>query len=97
MSEEERLALAFRAEPHPDELSPEEAAGGPPSSQLRLASWAMTGVVASVSAPVAVSLAAVNLMRGEDFRLNTQVLSLSAFVAFVHGSGAASALPLLGV
>ena len=96
MTEEERLALAFRAEPHPDELSAEET-GGHPSSQLRLASWAMTGVVASVSAPVAVSLAAVNLVRGEDFRLNTQVLSLSAFVAFMHGSGAASAMSLLGV
>lgn len=90
MTEEERLALAFREDPHPDEIISGEE--GQPSDQLRLASWAMTGLVASVSAPVAVSLAAVNLMRGEDFRLNTQVLSMSAFVAFMHSSGAASAM-----
>lgn len=90
MTEEERLALAFREDPHPDEVVPGEEAQE--SSQLRLASWAMTGMVASVSAPVALSLAAVNLVRGENFRLNTQVLSLSAFVAFMHSSGAASAM-----
>lgn len=94
MSEEEQLALAFREAPHPDELDGHDLDGSEPSSQLRLASWAMTGVVASVSMPVAASMAAINLLKGEDFRLNTQVLSFSAFVAFVHGSSAATAMTL---
>ncbi len=94
MSEEECLALAFRTEPHPDEVSALE--DEPENSKLRLASWAMTGVVASVSMPVAVSLAAVNLLKGENFRLNTQVLSFSAFVAFTHSASTASAMTFFG-
>ncbi len=93
LSDQEILALSYRTDPHPDELTAKDL-DGQPSSQLRLATWAMTGVLATVSAPVAASLAAVNLLRGEDFRLNTQVLSLSAFVAFMQGSGAASAMSL---
>lgn len=87
LTEQEALALAFRSGPRPDEydaLSPEERAQ---NDIRRLASWGMTGCLAFVSAPIAVSLAAVNLIRGEDFRLNTQVLSLTAALAFMHSSG----------
>lgn len=88
LTEQEALALAFRGDPRPDEvdgLTPEEQAQ---NDIRRLASWGMTGCLAFVSAPVAVSLAAVNLIRGEDFRLNTQVLSLTAALVFLQSSGA---------
>ncbi|MCV2889545.1 hypothetical protein [Ruegeria aquimaris] len=88
LTEQEALALAFRSDPRPDELdglTPEERAQ---NDIRRLASWGMTGCLAFVSAPIAVSLAAVNLIRGEDFRLNTQVLSLTAAMVFMQSSGA---------
>ncbi|UWQ92916.1 hypothetical protein K3727_09100 [Rhodobacteraceae bacterium M382] len=86
LTQEETLALAFRVGPHPTELSPdqEEAA----SDIRRLATWGMTGMVVFLSAPVAVSLAAVNLVRGEDFRLNTHVLSLTGLLVMLQSSGA---------
>lgn len=69
-----------------------------PNDVQRLTVWAMTGMVAFLSAPVAASMAAVNLLRGEDFRFNTQVLALTAFVVTMHSSGAldkaVSKLPL---
>ena len=47
---------------------------------------------------MALSVAAVNLLRGEDLRLNTQVLSLTALVVTLHASGVlhslAAELPL---
>ncbi|MCU9838057.1 hypothetical protein OEZ49_09795 [Ruegeria sp. WL0004] len=88
LTEQEALALAFRSDPRPNEvdgLSPEEQAQ---NDIRRLASWGMTGCLAFVSAPIAASLAAVNLIRGEDFRLNTQVLSLTAALVFMQSSGA---------
>ncbi|MCE8516965.1 hypothetical protein KBY31_09580 [Ruegeria pomeroyi] len=98
LTDQEALALAFRSDPRPDELdglSPEERAQ---TDIRRLASWGMTGCLAFVSAPVAASLAAVNLIRGEDFRLNTQVLSLTAALVFMQSSGAmSSVLSLLPV
>ena len=48
----------------------------------------MTGMLAFLSGPVAVSMAAVNLIKGEDLRLNTHVLALTGFVSMVIGSGA---------
>ena len=53
----------------------------------RLTVWAMTGCIASLSLPVAASMVAVNLIRGEDFRLSTQVLSLTGLVGTVSGFG----------
>lgn len=95
LTDQEVLALAFRSDPRPDELSPEEQAQ---SDIRRLASWGMTGCLVFVSAPIAVSLAAVNLIRGEDFRLNTQVLSLTAGLVFFQSSGAmANVLSLLPI
>jgi len=98
LTDQEVLALAFRSDPRPDELdglSPEEQAQ---SDIRRLATWGMTGCLVFVSAPIAVSLAAVNLIRGEDFRLNTQVLSLTAGLVFFQSSGAlANVLSLLPI
>ncbi|MEX0282330.1 MAG: hypothetical protein AB3N13_14195 [Arenibacterium sp.] len=69
-----------------------------PNDVQRLTVWAMTGMVAFLSAPVAASIAVVNLVRGEDFRLNTHVLALTAFIVTMHSSGAldkaVSKLPL---
>lgn len=88
LTEEEILALAFRADDRSDNeggFSREEAAQ---NDIRRLAAWGLTGMVAFLSAPVAASMAAVNLARGEDFRLNTQVLSLTGLLVVLQSSGA---------
>lgn len=92
LSDEQLLSIAFRTEaeaPRPSD-EPEHVAEEEerPSDILRLTSWGMTGAVASVSAPVAISMAAVNLIRGEDFRLNTQVL---AFTTAIFGLSSTNA------
>lgn len=88
--------LESRAESHRREnaqamADDTDAAGDGPVEQVsdiqRLAVWMMTGVIAFVSMPVAVSMAGVNLVRGEDFRLNTHVLALTAFLATLQSSG----------
>ncbi|MEY8837943.1 hypothetical protein AB9K41_02770 [Cribrihabitans sp. XS_ASV171] len=87
LTDEEALALAFRATPHPNEVdaqNPEEQAE---NDIRRLTAWGMTGMLCFLSAPVAASMAVVNLVRGEDFRLNTQVLALTGAVATVASSG----------
>jgi len=86
LTDEEALALAFRETPRPDELSPEQLAAV--SDIQRLGIWGMTGMLAFLSAPVALSVAAVNLMRGEDLRLNTHVLSLTGLLVVLQSSGA---------
>lgn len=85
LSDQEALALAFRSGGHPNDLAPEDLG---PNDLQRLTSWGMTGCLAFVSAPVAVSMAAVNLIRGEDFRLNTQVLSLTSALVVLQSNGA---------
>lgn len=95
LSEDEALALAFRDGPHPNEL-PDNAQEQAISDIRRLATWGMTGTLAFMSLPVAASLAAVNLVRGEDFRLNTQALSLTGLLVVLQSSGAlASAVSYL--
>jgi hypothetical protein len=98
LTEEELLALAFRSDAHPDEMdaaSPEDQAQ---SDIRRLATWGLTGMMVFLSAPVAASMAAVNLARGEDFRLNTNVLSLTGLLVVLQSSGAlASAVALLPI
>ncbi|WP_254430420.1 MULTISPECIES: hypothetical protein [unclassified Ruegeria] len=92
LTDDQLLSIAFRTEPVDGEGSeqvlvtcaPEEQ----PSDILRLSSWGMTGAIASVSAPIALSLAAVNLIRGEDFRLNTQVVALTVALFGLNTSGA---------
>jgi len=87
MSPEESLALAFREdEPH-DIVAPVAAEEQAENDIRRLAAWGMTGMLVFLSAPVAASMAAVNLVKGEDFRLNTHVLALTGFIASMSGSG----------
>ena len=92
LTDEQLLSIAFRADP--DDLESAAIDDQPtvdedrPSDILRLTSWGMTGAVASMSAPIALSLAAVNLIRGEDFRLNTQVLAYTVAIVALNSSGA---------
>jgi hypothetical protein len=83
LSEEERVAFAMRA----DDEDEDEFDMTEESDVGRLAAWGMTGVVYTISAPVAISLAAVNLARGENIRLNTHALALTGGIAALHGSG----------
>jgi hypothetical protein len=97
LTAEETLSLAYRFKSQPDEnaapIAPEEQAQ---NDIRRLATWGMTGMVAFLSTPVAISMVAVNLVRGEDFRLNTNVLSLTGFLVMLQSSGAlASAVSYL--
>ncbi|MEX0308236.1 MAG: hypothetical protein AB3N12_12705 [Ruegeria sp.] len=92
LSDDQLLSIAFRTETdapltadHPKTSAEDEER---PNDILRLTSWGMTGAVASISTPIALSLAAVNLIRGEDFRLNTQVL---AFTTAIFGLNATNA------
>lgn len=92
LSDEQLLSIAFRTEPV--EQTKDGTEDTPPldhdkpSDILRLTSWGLTGAVASVSVPIAVSVAAVNLIRGEDFRLNTQVLAYTVAISALSTSGA---------
>jgi hypothetical protein len=88
LSDEESLAMAFREHPHPKELGPEAFDSENQNDVRRLAAWGMTGMMVFLSAPVAASMAAVNIARGEDFRLNTHVLSLTGFLVVLQSSGA---------
>ncbi|WP_246044043.1 hypothetical protein [Ruegeria sediminis] len=82
------LTLAFRQDHHEGAPETEALEDKLQLDIQRLTSWGMTGVVAFLSAPVALSMAAVNLIRGEDFRLNTQVLSYTAALVLLQSSGA---------
>ncbi|WP_234998961.1 hypothetical protein [Ruegeria sp. AU67] len=102
LSDEQLLSIAFRTEPieQPTDRddTPPPLVHEQPSDILRLTSWGLTGAVASVSVPIAASLAAVNLIRGEDFRLNTQVLVYSVAISALSTSGAlAGAASALGM
>ncbi len=89
LTDDQLLSIAFRAEA---EFEPGEAQADEdletPSDIQRLTSWGMTGVVASLSLPVALSMVAVNLIKGEDFRLNTQVLSYTSAIVVLQSTGA---------
>jgi len=90
LSDEQLLSIAFRTDPEPavEPGTVEADEDERPSDILRLTSWGMTGALASISAPVALSMAAVNLIRGEDFRLNTQVLSLTTAIFGLNATNA---------
>ena len=95
---EESLSLLFRDDEEVgmiDITTPEEAAE---NDIRRLAAWGMTGMLVFLSAPVAAAMAAINLVKGEDFRLNTHVLALTGFIVSISSSGllasAVSALPM---
>ncbi|WP_282151517.1 hypothetical protein [Ruegeria atlantica] len=101
LSDEQLLSIAFRTEPIEQPTDRDDTpplVHEQPSDILRLTSWGLTGAVASVSVPIAASLAAVNLIRGEDFRLNTQVLVYSVAISALSTSGAlAGAASALGM
>jgi len=88
LTDEETLALAYRFTAGPEVIDITPAEEDAQSDIRRLATWGMTGMVAYLSAPVAVSMAAVNLVKGEDFRLNTNVLSLTGLLVMLQSSGA---------
>lgn len=79
---EAALAHAFRDEAQPEEIDAIRAEEAE-NDIRRLTAWGMTGMVALLSGPVGLSMAAVNLVKGEDFRLNTHVLAMTAFVGAV--------------
>lgn len=91
LTDDQLLSIAFRSDVA-DELIVEEEKSEDeddrPSDAMRLSCWCLTGVVASISAPIAVSMAAVNLIRGEDFRLNTQVLVFTFAIVSLNASNA---------
>ena len=87
-AEEDLLANVFRSEPSGDDLAGIEDVEEVPSNTLRLATWAMTGTVAFLSLPVAATLGVISLAKGEDFRLNTQALSLTGLAVVLTGTGA---------
>lgn len=91
LTDEQLLSIAFRSDETDAPVADAAAATDDedrPSDALRLTSWALTGAVASLSAPIALSMAAVNLIRGEDFRLNTQVLAYTVAIVSLNSSGA---------
>ncbi|MDA7963382.1 hypothetical protein [Ruegeria sp.] len=100
LTDDQLLSIAFRTEPEaPISSTPApDVEDERPSDILRLTTWGMTGAVASISAPIAMSMAAVNLIRGEDFRLNTQVLALTTAIFGLNTSGAiAGVVNVLGM
>ncbi|MBL3705107.1 hypothetical protein GI582_20615 [Sulfitobacter sp. BDSS02] len=54
----------------------------------RLAVWGMTLMMAFLSAPVALLMAVVNLVRGEDLRINTHVLTITTLIFLAVPVGA---------
>ena len=88
LTDEEALSLAYRVCPHPNVIDMPSKADEAASDIQRLATWGLTGMVGFLSAPVALSMVAVNLTRGEDFRLNTNVLSLTGFLVMLQSTGA---------
>jgi hypothetical protein len=79
------LAQAYRIPLPTDILFNEDCS---PSDVLRLATWAIAGTIALIALPVAITMMIINLLRGEDFRLNTQALALSGLMVVLHTNGA---------
>lgn len=79
------LAQAYRIPTAKDEP---DAENDTPSDVLRLATWAISGVIAFIALPVAITLFIINLLRGEDFRLNAQALSVTGLLVVLQAQGA---------
>ena len=79
------LAQAYRIPTKEDEPV---ADSDTPSDVLRLATWAISGVIAFIALPVAITLIIINLLRGEDFRLNAQALSVTGLLVVLQANGA---------
>lgn len=62
----------------------------------RLICWGMTFFAALIFAPLAVAMAFVNVIRGEDFRRNAHALTMTfALIALTSGGALAGAFQLL--
>lgn len=64
----------------------------PAERRLTIAGWLMTGMLAVLSMPVAAALVVVGLLRGMDFRLAVQALSVTALFAVLQNSGSLSVI-----
>ncbi|WP_417720484.1 hypothetical protein [Salipiger sp.] len=62
------------------------AGSDPERRRMALTSWLMAGILATLSLPVAASLVVVGLVRGMDFRLATQALSLTALFVVLENT-----------
>ncbi|MBV2361379.1 hypothetical protein KUH32_16565 [Thalassococcus sp. CAU 1522] len=69
-----------------DRLQAELAAIDGPALRIGAASWMMTAVLAIVALPVAAALAVVGLVRGMDFRLASQVMSVTMLFAALENT-----------
>ena len=93
-----RVLIEFTAPVNPDPV--EYTGPGSPSFRgalvpaeeqndvRRLAVWGMTLMMAFLSAPVALLMAVVNLVRGEDLRINTHVLTITTLIFLAVPAGA---------
>lgn len=83
------LRAVFRETPEPSEVELPAAEGGrEDTAPLRLAVWMMTITLALFALPVAVALAVVNLLRGENLRLASQTAALTGLFLTLHVHGA---------
>ncbi len=94
---EHLLRHHFRPQPTQEELVAEfgpiaENKYAPESAPRRLSTWAITGVLAIAAPPVAATLAYLNLKKGENLRLNAQVLVMTTGLTIVISSGVLTAL-----
>ncbi|QBF32705.1 hypothetical protein [Thalassococcus sp. S3] len=81
LTEQSDLAMAFRSRP---------TAIDPLGNLHQIAVWGITGVVATLSAPIAIALVAFNLFLGGSIPVNTGVLATTAAAIFTQPSGAAA-------
>ncbi len=58
-----------------------------PWERQNILAWAATGLIAMLSAPIAVLLLLVELMRGTRLRPRTQILTAAVFVSLLQGAG----------
>ncbi|SEL34409.1 hypothetical protein SAMN05444413_10835 [Roseivivax marinus] len=77
-----------------EELEAERIAQNAPiPMEARLATWAVSLSVATVSLPIAAPVLILNVVRGEDFRLASLAMGLAGFFTMLDVSGAMAALP----
>lgn len=57
------------------------------TQRQHIMSWAATGLIAMLSAPIAILLLLVELMRGSQMRPGTQILSVALFIGLLQGAG----------
>lgn len=81
----------------PDAVLPAPLVTQEPTTVARLATWAVSILVAMISLPVGLALMVYNLVRGEDLRLAMIALGLTGLVAGLVASGiTAQALVMMG-